>query len=172
MTNEFDEKLQQLSGIVERMDAIAGYGRRTRRLARVLLVSFILDIALTLGLTFLYNQTHQSQLDACHVFGNSRRDQIGLWSRITSLIKGPHARQFDQRLNDIVHKTFRPLNCSAIYHTQPFWVLLLITGGALAIAAGAGWYAASRRTVMWPKIRRATITQEGAEIESGRKHGS
>jgi hypothetical protein len=114
----------QLTVISERLEAVAGLARRTRRLAWALTVSFVLDIVLTILITFLTANAlhqaasiHQSQLAACAISNQTRIEQIALWNYVVQLSsQNPDANKAQlAKFEAFVKKTFQPVNCARIY---------------------------------------------------------
>lgn len=102
----------------------AAFGRRTRRLAVGLAISFALDVVLTVVVTLLSlsalnqgNTLHASQLTACMYGNQARTQQITLWNEVLALsAQSPHANtQTDEAFKQFIAKTFAPVDCARIY---------------------------------------------------------
>jgi hypothetical protein len=114
----------QLDAIADRLQKVADVARRTRRLTIALAASFILDIALTIIVTFLTlsaiqqgDVIHQSQRAACAVGNEARLQQIQLWGYVIGLSQnrpGQDKQQLKQFQAYIDH-TFAPVNCAKLY---------------------------------------------------------
>ena len=114
-----------LDAVSKRIEAVSGRERRTRLLAIGMLVSFLLDIVLTVFVTVLSvnalgqaSAIHQSQLAACAISNGTRMEQITLWNYVIQLSsRNPNSNkaQLDQ-FGAFVRKTFKPVDCARLYH--------------------------------------------------------
>jgi len=114
-----------LDKVSRRIEAVAGRERRTRLLAVGMLVSFALDIVLTVVVTVLSvnalsqaSSIHQSQLAACSISNQTRVEQITLWDYVVQLSsQNPNANKAQlSQFEAFVKKTFQPVNCAQVYH--------------------------------------------------------
>lgn len=121
-------RLEQISSTLDetakRIEAVAGRERRTRLLAIGMLVSFALDIALTVIVTVLSvnalsqaSSVHQSQLAACAISNQTRVEQITLWNYVIQLSgQNPNADKAQlAKFEAFVKQTFKPVNCAKVY---------------------------------------------------------
>lgn len=109
------------SSLQRTVDEITGYSRRTRKIIWGLVISIVLDVALTVVIGFLTasalhaNSTlHESQLNACALTNQSRAENLGLWDYLFHLAGGAKTPA-DKLLLARVDKTFAPEDCAAIY---------------------------------------------------------
>lgn len=123
------DRLQQLADTLNEVTAqlrnVAAFGHTTRRLAIGLIVSFVLDVLLTTGVTLLtvsaLNQSgalHTSQLVACGISNQTRAEQQQLWVYIFQQAAPPKTakeRAAEQAFLAHVEQTFAPVNCAAVY---------------------------------------------------------
>jgi hypothetical protein len=123
---ELSQVTESLQEVAKRLDNVAGYGRRTRRLARMLIVTVFLDIALTITVAVLTanaighgKDVHRSQINACHAGNDTRADQVLLWRGLIAQF-GPKHPSAAQKAKDVaflafVEKTFHPIDCIKLY---------------------------------------------------------
>lgn len=125
------DRLQLLADTLKEVTAqlkeVAAFGHTTRRLAVGLIVSFILDVLLTTGVTlltvFALNQNstlHTSQLAACSISNQTRAEQQQLWVYIFQQAAPPKTaaeRAKEQAFLEHVEQTFAPVNCAAVYRS-------------------------------------------------------
>lgn len=113
-----------LDAVSKRIEAVAGRERRTRLLAMGMLVSFALDIILTVVVTVLSVSAlsqaatlHKSQLAACTISNETRMEQITLWNYVIQLSsKNPDSNKAQlAQFEAFVRKTFRPVDCARVY---------------------------------------------------------
>ncbi len=120
-----ENKLAASAG--EMIDKLVKRTRRDRLLLIILCISFVLDVALTITVSFLSvhaaNQAsaiHQSQLAACAIGNKSRADQITLWEglfRLSAQNQHPTPKEVQQQkvFLAFIDKTFAPVSCSGLY---------------------------------------------------------
>jgi hypothetical protein len=136
---ELERLAAELGDVAGRLEKLTGYGRRTRRLAIYGVVIFVVDIVLTVVMTFLAlgartqaattraqaAAIRQSQLTSCNTGNQLRAEQKALWQGIitTSLAEGPtpgtSRQQLDQNarlLQALVNKAFVQTDCQKLYH--------------------------------------------------------
>jgi hypothetical protein len=129
------ENLQTVTG---RLATTEKRELRARRVIRTLVISLILDVALTIGVTVSNIQAHvasdranstvaalhASQIGACKVGDQTRADQVQLWTFLTGL-SGPapgatpaqirQQKRITDKLLGFVHDTFKQINCAKLY---------------------------------------------------------
>jgi hypothetical protein len=88
-----------LTGMTEELARLAAFGTRNRRMIWGLIVSIILDLALTAGIAIVAVQAHdansaavaakQSELALCAAGNAARKQQVTLWTHLLSLPPAP-----------------------------------------------------------------------------------
>jgi hypothetical protein len=119
--------MTQVSGTLDEVAAgllkAQAYERRTRRLTWGLLVSLILDVALTVVVSILSinaisqaQAVHQSQLAACAVGNQARADQLKLWAFLLATTAGNPGTNPAQlaQFRVFIGKTFKPVDCARV----------------------------------------------------------
>ena len=112
-------------------DAIVAQQRKSKRTVRLLAVSVILDIMLSVAtITLAVNQQnvsraiHDSQLAACAIGNETRAAQVQLWDHVIGISRPPPGETGAERkarlarlaaLRAYVRNTFRQINCAALY---------------------------------------------------------
>ena len=107
---------EQLNEVVDGLQEITGYGKRTRRLTWIAIGTFVFDIALTIMIGFAISQ---GQVNACHTSNEARAGQIVIWHTIVEKFTNPHPTKAQQanetRFLNFVDANFHPVQCHRYY---------------------------------------------------------
>jgi hypothetical protein len=117
-----------LDGLRVQLAQATRYGHRNRRMIWWLVVSLVLDVALTIAIAVLAVETrsandkaaqvHTQQVATCLAGNQSRAAQIQLWDYILSLTPSTPLTQEQKRqladLRGYVHKVFAARDCSRV----------------------------------------------------------
>lgn len=122
-----DALTKALNGFTARLEQLTQYGRRNRRMIWGLVVSFVLDLALTIPIAWavvhandandLAKANHVSQVQTCVASNDSRRDVRELWGKLFALSPAPKTDEQRKRLGEFrayIDKTYAPRDCSKI----------------------------------------------------------
>jgi hypothetical protein len=118
----------QLTTVMDRLDQVGTYGRRSRRIVIGLCASVVLDISLSVITIFLaIGLTHansanvtirQSQLSGCVSGNTSRAQQLGVWDHVLGLSTARETsaqKQATAAFKIYVAKVYAPRNCVKLY---------------------------------------------------------
>lgn len=127
-------QLRDVSDAIKVIPTIETYGRRTRHMAWALVLTYIVDIALTLTIVFLLgaqgsqqSALHHDQLQACQLGNDFRAKQRTIWSDLFMVAgttkhqpnQTPEEYARDQLLLRVflteVDKTFASVDCHKLY---------------------------------------------------------
>lgn len=117
------ELAEQLGKTVKDMKEVAGYGRKTRLLVRLLFISLALDIALTLTVAVLSvnalsrnGDVTKAQISACQT---SRGDQLTIWNGLVKNFTSPNPTKAEERRTRVflnfVDSRLDPSRCITLY---------------------------------------------------------
>lgn len=124
MLGRLEQLGQTLDKVAARIETVAGRERRTRHLAWWMIVSFALDIILTVVVTILTisaisqsSAGHRAQLAACAISNQTRAEQITLWHYVVELSsQNPDSNKAQlARFEAFVRATFAPVDCARLY---------------------------------------------------------
>jgi hypothetical protein len=122
-----------LEGMTEQLAQVKTTVRRGKRVIAALVVSLIVDVALTVGVSVTavqasnasnkanatVAQLHSTQISACRAGNQTRAKEVALWVHIASLPatsrRTPKEQKADEQLLAYIRHTFAPRNCSAVY---------------------------------------------------------
>jgi hypothetical protein len=137
---ERDEALEVTRQVGTTLDTISNnlakieqYARRTRLITRMLILSLLIDVALTITIGFLAsssvsqsNAVRGFQVTSCNTNNQQKADQINLWTLIVHIVFAPlpgesafekaQAARESAELLDVVHKTYTPLKCPSVLY--------------------------------------------------------
>lgn len=87
--------------------------RRSRRLIRILAVSLVFDVVLSLGLAYALNQNREAGRAACRESNETREGSIALWEGIANAAPAttPEQHQRTDAVLALVHRTYAPRDC-------------------------------------------------------------
>lgn len=106
----------QLGEVVKGLENVTGYGKKTRRLTWFAIVTFTLDIILTVAFVFALSSGQQS---ACHASNDARAGQVIIWNTIVNQFSDPNPtakqRAREERFLHFIDANFRKLNCHSFY---------------------------------------------------------
>lgn len=122
---ELTGALTTLSG---RLEDATRYGHRNRKMIWGLVVSIVLDVALTVTLTLVAvqaqnagetaDQARANQISVCRSTNVSRQQNLQLWEYVLSIppAKPPTEEQKKQReaFRAYIHKVFAPRDCNRL----------------------------------------------------------
>jgi hypothetical protein len=110
-----------LNGLGDRLEEATRYGRRNRHMIWGLVVSLVLDVALTIALTVVAIQghnVHSQQVATCRAGNDARRAQTQVWDYILSLQPSePLTAQQRKQIADFktfVRRALAPRDCSRL----------------------------------------------------------
>lgn len=107
---------EQLNEVVEGLQEVTGYGKRTRRLTWIAIGTFTFDILLTVLLALSFSI---SQANTCHSANAARAGQVVIWHTIVNQFSAPprtqQQRDREKRFLAFVDTNFHPLNCRTFY---------------------------------------------------------
>lgn len=109
--------------------------RRGKRVVAALVISLLVDVAVTIGVGIAVHQAndasaranatiaqlHSTQVSACRAGNQTRAKEVMLWTHIFDLSVGSGRpvtaaqRKADEQLLAYIRRTFQAKNCSAVY---------------------------------------------------------
>lgn len=122
-----------LEGMTAQLGQVQASVRRSKRVIAGLIVSLILDLALTVVVSVTaaqahsasvqasatVSQLHATQISACQSGNQTRAQEIQLWTHLVSVSTNAKTtaaqRRTDEQLLAFVRATFAPRHCAAIY---------------------------------------------------------
>ena len=127
------EMALQLKAVNERLDSAEKAAKRSRRIIVGLVISLVLDVTLTIVVTFFAFQAHNAsaqasatiaqlnatQIESCQAGNQTRAAEIQFWEHVYALAdvsKAPaKQRKADNELIAYIRHVFSPRNCRALY---------------------------------------------------------
>jgi hypothetical protein len=127
-----------LEGMTEQLGQVKASLRRGKRVVAALVVSLILDVALTIGVSVAaiqandasgkasatITQLHASNLSACRQGNVNRRQDIAIWNKLLGDLAPPAVRTPKVAaelagINKLIQVKDTPHDCSLIYRLHP-----------------------------------------------------
>jgi len=126
------EMAMALHALSDSLNSVKKTLRRNKWVLRTLIVSFIMDIVLTVSLSAvtvnqaaISHRIHESQIRACEIGNKTRKGQVLLWDHVVLSALAPYARETPAQktrrlriaasIRFYVHTTFRQINCLRLY---------------------------------------------------------
>lgn len=129
-SNRVAEELgTQIGSSNARIAELSDFAKHNRSMIWAVIASLVVDVCLTVGLGFAYNQAHnasitatklaqantESQMATCQNANGVRANDIVLWTHvlnITSAAATPAQQIADAQIQDFVDRTFAPRKCT------------------------------------------------------------
>lgn len=148
----------QMIALAREMKALSSYGRRNRRLIRLLTVSVVMDVVLSLGLAYVFvrsNANSNKLRDQCITRNEARANNVKLWDHILEITPDsadPVAHQRRVDFKAFIDKTFEQTPCGPSEDLVPPMALeaVLVVGLVGGGAAIVRWRFRSRRRKQSP----------------------
>lgn len=132
----------EMVALAQEIKGLRGQTIRQRRLIRLMAVSLVLDVCLSLGLGALFlkaNSSDEKTRASCLAGNETRASQVTLWDHVIGELRGPsptpeRAHQLDD-FRTFVLTTFEPRVCPTVSELDLRWLAVVPFAGVTGAAA-------------------------------------